>query len=230
MAHGSPDRADALVREMNRRGIAAQAGARLYNVLIAAAGRRGDVGGIRTAERAMRDAGGQTELRDARRSSRRVRAMRRFNGRGTGVTERHGGQGLRAADGARVHRAGAGFGSRRASRRRFRLDPENVRRRRRIAQRAHVLDDRGRVGAGRGRGTGGGVGGGDAGERGAAHGGDVQHPAQVVRLWRFAVAQRRGKDGWGEGRGFVLVERRGSKFFGWGSRRRRRCGGQAAGR
>lgn len=56
MAHGSPDRADALVREMNRRGIAAQAGARLYNVLIAAAGRRGDVGGIRTAERAMRDA------------------------------------------------------------------------------------------------------------------------------------------------------------------------------
>jgi len=56
MAHGSPDRADALVREMNRRGIAAKAGARLYNVLIAAAGRAGDVDGIRTAERAMRDA------------------------------------------------------------------------------------------------------------------------------------------------------------------------------
>ena len=54
MARGSPDRAHALVREMNRRGL--KPGARLYNVLIAAAGRAGDVHGIRAAERAMRDA------------------------------------------------------------------------------------------------------------------------------------------------------------------------------
>ena len=39
---------------MNRRGL--KPGARLYNVLIAAAGRAGDVHGIRAAERAMRDA------------------------------------------------------------------------------------------------------------------------------------------------------------------------------
>ena len=54
MARGAPDRAHALVREMNRRGL--KPGARLYNVLIAAAGRAGDVHGIRAAERAMRDA------------------------------------------------------------------------------------------------------------------------------------------------------------------------------
>ena len=44
MARGAPDRAHALVREMNRRGL--KPGARLYNVLIAAAGRAGDVHGI----------------------------------------------------------------------------------------------------------------------------------------------------------------------------------------
>ena len=55
MAHGMVTEGDALVREMNRRGVAA--GARLYNTLIAARGRLGDIDGVRAAERAMRDAG-----------------------------------------------------------------------------------------------------------------------------------------------------------------------------
>jgi len=55
MIAGRPDEANKLVREMNREKI--DAGPRLYNTLIAAHGRAGDIEGVRAAERAMRAAG-----------------------------------------------------------------------------------------------------------------------------------------------------------------------------